>query len=188
MKDYNNTRLNHSIKSQPTYKKKKKIIIIKRPTIQSITIQTIKNISKLIKIIKGQLIQKCTRKLKDLELCISLTATNNTACNNTKLELYEKELIILKRLNHQTIATYIINNQNTTDITNSNNFTIDELNYIQKHILNHTKVKDALSIYDSKLSAVKAENEARINASMSKSNGERTSKHREVISSQVLVY
>jgi hypothetical protein len=123
---------------------KKRKFTIKRPTLESIQVQYTKYFSKACKVIKGQSIQKCIRRINQLK----------KQCDNEhhKIARVEKTIEELKNLDHQSIGRYFMDNHSSSGD--------DQQLYPQNHVINtyfqhHKKILDLIKEYTLKTHEVR---------------------------------
>lgn len=136
------------------YIHRKHLVKTKKPTFDSLKVQTVKLLAKLIKTIRGQLIQKTIRKINEVKI------SKEKDSSSTSIKSLETKLKQLKDLDNQSAASFVFNNHISETHHNehfpqdSTTLTQVEIDLVNNYFKRHSKIVPLLSQFDEKLQVV----------------------------------
>lgn len=140
------------------YIHRKHLIKTKKPTFDSLKTQSLKQLAKIIKIIRGQLIQKTVRKISETKE--SKNESKKDATSSSSSSTLENKLKCVKEIDHQNAAKFLFC-QHVSSNYNDSDFPIESMVLSQEdeHLINdsfkgHSKVVPIFTQFDEKMQVI----------------------------------
>ena len=137
------------------YIHRKHLVKTKKPTFDSLKVQSLKLLAKVIKIVRGQLIQKTVRKINEIK-----EERDKSNKSKATVPALENKLQRIKEIDHQMVAKFlfyqhIASNYNETDFPiESTTAPQEDKDLINNSFKSHVKVIPVLTQFDEKMQVI----------------------------------